>query len=57
VRHVSYSLNFLFAVEETLCCGDTGIAASIHITGKAAEIVHSYLYEIIAVDKSYLHKK
>jgi hypothetical protein len=39
MRYVYYSFSFLFGVEETLSCGVTGIAASIHITRKAPKTV------------------
>jgi hypothetical protein len=31
MRCVSYSFNFLFAMEETLCCSAKAMTASIHI--------------------------
>jgi hypothetical protein len=39
MMHVCHSFNFLFAVEEALCFGAKNIAASMHITKKASEIV------------------
>jgi hypothetical protein len=50
VWYVSYSLDFLFAVEETLCCGDKGIVASIHISKKAPEIVQVYVKKYTVQD-------
>jgi hypothetical protein len=50
MKYVPYSFNFLFGVEETLCCEAKGITAPIHITRNAPEIVQVTLNTYIVGD-------